>query len=269
MTTRGRLITPTRLARHAARASVVTILATAAYLVVCYPSLPALLPVHFRSGGVANGWQYKTLSRVLLPVFIQVSLAVTFGAIASLLLSRSRRGTDSAGSGTTAASADRLVPDETLDGGPAGEGPPPDHAPDIRAALAAAETVLLMAVIWIAFQAYAAYALVRMWSTGVGHLGVLYTVLEWGGLLLTGVVAVRGRARVGRPVPRPYVATHWRLGQLYKNPDDPALFVPARDGVRWTLNFGRPVAAALLGVVLTVGVIGPTIILILALRYNF
>ncbi len=95
------------------------------------------------------------------------------------------------------------------------------------------------------------------------------SALEVAGLLLTGAAAVRGHVRVGRPSARPYVPEHWRFGQLYKNAEDPALFVPTRDGSRWTLNFGRPVAAALLGVVLTMGVLGPTVILVLALRYNF
>lgn len=233
----------TPLARQASRAIVLVVLATAGYLVFWYPALPWLLPVHFKAGGVPNGWQYKTLARVLMPALIQLSLAGTFGAIAALLLSRT--------------SGDR--PSE------------PDAAPaaDVRAALAAAETVLLMALIWVGFQAYAAYAVVRMWTTEVGHLGAMYNVLEWTGLILTGIVAVRGHVRVGRPAPRPYVPEHWRFGQLYKNADDPALFVPTRDGSRWTLNFGRPVAAALLGVVLAVGVVGPTAILILTLRYNF
>jgi uncharacterized membrane protein len=65
------------------------------------------------------------------------------------------------------------------------------------------------------------------------------------------------------------VSEHWRFSQLYKNPEDPALFVPTRDGTRWTLNFGRPIAAALLGVILMLGVVAPTIILALALRVNF
>ena len=47
---------------------------------------------------------------------------------------------------------------------------------------------------------------------------------------------------------------------------DPALFVPTRDGSRWTLNFGRPVAAALLGVIIMVGVVAPSLILLLSLR---
>jgi uncharacterized membrane protein len=224
--------------------------ATTVYLLLSYGSLPELLPVHFKRGGVANGWQYKTLGRVLLPALIQLLLAVTFGAIALLLLSR-----------PAVASS---LPDRTTDA--EGESRLPA---DVRAAQAAAETVLLMAFIWVAFQAYGAYALVRMWTSGFGHLGRLYTVFEVVGLLLTGVVAVRGHVRVGRPAPRPYVAEHWRFGQLYKNPNDPALFVPTRDGSRWTLNFGRPGAAALLAVVLAVGVVGPTTILIMTLRYNF
>ena len=70
-------------------------------------------------------------------------------------------------------------------------------------------------------------------------------------------------------MPRPFVPEHWRFSQLYKNADDPALFVPTRDGTRWTLNFGRPIAAALLGVILVLGVVAPTVILVLALRVNF
>ena len=44
------------------------------------------------------------------------------------------------------------------------------------------------------------------------------------------------------------------------------LRVPTRDGARWTLNFGRPVAAALIAVVLVIGIVGPAIILRLLLR---
>ena len=58
------------------------------------PRCPNCLPVHFQAGGVPNGWQYKTAARVLLPAFIQGSLALTFGAIAALLLSRTPVGTN-------------------------------------------------------------------------------------------------------------------------------------------------------------------------------
>jgi hypothetical protein len=141
-----------------------------------------------------------------------------------------------------------------------------ENAPDVRAASTAAEAVSLLALIWIVFQAYAAVALTAMWQRGHGDLGSEYSVVEVAGLLLTLVVAARALFGLGRPAPRPFVSEHWRFGQLYRNPSDPALFVPTRDGTRWTLNFGRPVAAVLMGVLLGVGIIGPALILALSLR---
>ena len=227
-----------RLSRDVACGIAAIVLGTALFLLLRYPALPDILPVHFTGSGVADGWQYRTFGRVLLPVFIQLALALSFGAIAALLLSR-------------------------------GTGKPAPDAPDVVAASAAAETVLLIALVWVSFQAYAAFALVRMWTGARAGLGPVYTALEVVGLAVTVLTAIRGHRLIGRPVPRPFDAAHWRFGQLYKNADDPALFVPTRDGSRWTLNFGRPMAAALLGVVLAGGVVGPTLILLLALRFNF
>jgi len=123
-----------------------------------------------------------------------------------------------------------------------------------------------MALIWIAFQAYAAIALVNMWRAGRAGLGAAYFLLQVIGFVLTGFVGFRAHGRLGRPDVLPYVPGHWRFGQLYCNAENPALFVPTRDGSRWTLNFGRPASAALLGVILAAGVAAPTIILVLALR---
>ena len=106
------------------------LLGTAAFLLLQYPALPDLLPVHFNRLGAPDGWQFRTVPRVLMPLFVQVTLALSLGAIAALLLSRS---------------TEDVSPD----------------APDVRAASAAADTVLLVALIWVAFQAYAAFALVR------------------------------------------------------------------------------------------------------------
>jgi uncharacterized membrane protein len=231
-------IAPSPLIRYTVAATVATVVATASFLVFRYPGLPELLPVHFDGRGWPDGWQFRTPGRVMLPVFIQLALSWSMGTVSFLLMSRSK-----------------------VDQAP--------DAPDVRAASAAAETVLLMALVWVTFQAYAAFALVGMWTSARAGLGPMYTGLEVVGLALTVLVARRGYRKIGRPVPKPFVPEHWRLGQLYKNPDDPALFVPTRDGTRWTLNFGRPVAATVLGVVLVMGVAGPTLILMLALRYNF
>ena len=227
-------VEPTRLTRAAALALLLVIVATALFLLLEYPSLPDLLPVHFARRGVPDGWQYRTVPRVLIPVGVQAMLAATFGAVAMLLLSRPH------------GELDRL-------------------APDVRAAAAAAEAVVLLALVWVVFQGYAAFSLARLWVSHGTSLP-FYNLVEVAGGVASVVVALRAQRQLGRPDPRPFVAAHWRLGQLYKNADDPALFVPTRDGRRWTLNFGRPVAGALLGMVLVVGVLGPTALLALALR---
>jgi uncharacterized membrane protein len=229
-----RLVHPTRLTLIATVASMSLVAFTASFLLFRYPSLPSLLAVHFRLSGFPNGWQYKTYPLVLMPVFVQLALAVTLGSIGGLLLSR-RTGTHDEG------------------------------APDVKAAAAAAEAVALLTLIWIGFQAYAALALAAMWQrerAGLGSYGYLAAV----GVVLTVLVSVRANMHIGHPAPRPFVSEHWRFGQLYKNPEDPALFVPTRNGHRWTLNFGRPVASALLGVILLVGVVAPAAIFALLLR---
>jgi uncharacterized membrane protein len=229
------MIRSTLLTRRAMQVVVGVIVGTAAFLAVSYDSLPGLLPVHFKADGVPNGWQYKTVPRVLMPVFVQLALTLTLGGIGTLLLSRR----DS-----------RQAPD----------------APDVKAATTAAEAVALIAVIWVSFQVYAAVALVRMWRIARPGLGAAYILLEVVGLALTVIVGVRARARLARPEAGLYVAEHWRLGQLYCNAQNPALFVPTRDGSRWTLNFGRRAAVALLAVCLVAGVAVPTLILAIALR---
>jgi uncharacterized membrane protein len=235
MSLQASLLPATPATRWAVRAMVGTILVCAAYLVLVYPTLPWLLPVRFRGNGLPIGWQYRTLPRVLMPVFVQMALAAVLGTVSLLLLSRSQRQREA-------------------------------DAPEIQAAGVAAETVAFIALIWVVFQAYAAFALVAMWRAERGGLGDWYGYFQLIGVALTVVVTARAHARLGRPVPRPFVPAHWRFGKLYSNPDDPALFVPTRDGGNWTLNFGRPIAAGLLAVVLVVGFLVPTIILGLALR---
>jgi uncharacterized membrane protein len=170
-----------------------------------------------------------------MPVFVQLSLTLVLLAIGALLLSRPHGDHD-------------------------------ENAPDVRAASAAAEAVALFALIWVAFQGYVAIALTLMWRAERAGLGLSYVYLVLTGIVLTIAVAIRAHARVGRPDPRPFVPEHWTFGQLYKNREDPALFVPTRNGSRWTLNFGRPLAAALMGMILVLGIVLPVVILALLLR---
>jgi uncharacterized membrane protein len=232
---RVRLVSPTPLTWLVIVAGASTIAFSAGFLFSAYPSLPWLLPVHFKINGYPNGWQFKTYARVFVPVFIQLALVATLGAVAALLLSRPHGAHD-------------------------------EKSADVQAASVAAEGVALITFIWVAFQGYATFALARMWQRERAGLGRGYLYFETVGILMTIAVAARTHLQLGRPPARPYVAEHWRFGQLYRNVADPALFVPTRNGSRWTLNFGRPVAVALMGVILGIGVIGPTVILALLLR---
>lgn len=55
----------------------------------------------------------------------------------------------------------------------------------------------------------------------------------------------------------------WKLGILYVNRDDPSLFVPARFGVGWTINYGRPGAWAFIAGILLVcaGIVAVSLLL--------
>lgn len=59
-------------------------------------------------------------------------------------------------------------------------------------------------------------------------------------------------------------AAHWRGGIFYVNPDDPALYVNKRFGIGYTLNFARPEAWVLLGIILFIPVIPLALCLLIA-----
>jgi uncharacterized membrane protein len=245
------MLAPTQLTWVAITAALAAISFTAAFLLARYPSLPFIVPVHFNRVDRANGWQFKTYARVFIPVVVQMALALTLGAIGTLLLFRSHL------------TRDDLAVDNVRASGE--EGLRPASAEEIAASIAA-EAVALLGFIWVMFQSYAGLALVGMWERGRGGLGDWYTVATTAAVALSVMVAARARRRLGRPVPRQFVADDWRWGQLYRNPGDPSLFVPTRDGSGWTLNFGHPVAAALMAFILVIGIVGPTVLFSLMLR---
>jgi uncharacterized membrane protein len=61
-------------------------------------------------------------------------------------------------------------------------------------------------------------------------------------------------------------AAHWRGGIFYVNPEDPELCVNKRFGIGYTLNFGRPEAWVLLGLILLIPLIPLGLCLLIAPR---
>ena len=228
-----------RLTRVTGIASVLTcavIAGTGGFLVGRYPHLTPYLPVHFGQGGIADRWQPKSWSLVLIPLWVQLSLALVFGAIALILLWRAAPST-------------------------AGGGAVQDQDDDARRMLAVAEGITLLAVVWIAFQGLGAVELVRLWDRGWGGFGPIYPIGLLVAIAVSGGIGLRCLAEIGR-VPKRIVdeGPFWRLKVLYFNPGDPALFVPGRWGVGWTLNFGRPTAVALMVAILCLGIGVPFLI---------
>jgi uncharacterized membrane protein len=82
-------------------------------------------------------------------------------------------------------------------------------------------------------------------------------------LALAAIYAVYSRSRLNRFAP-PQVERNgdefWRWGLFYNNAADPALFIQARTGPGYTLNFGKslawPIAAAVFGYLALLVVLG-------------
>ena len=60
---------------------------------------------------------------------------------------------------------------------------------------------------------------------------------------------------------------YWYAGVFYNNPDDPALFVPKRFGIGWTMNFAHPQAKLVLIVLALLIVLPPIIVAIIGTLY--
>ncbi|MGE3274485.1 MAG: DUF5808 domain-containing protein [Vicinamibacterales bacterium] len=216
---------PTPATRLALLLTLAAIVATASYLIWIYPGLPEAVPIRFIRGRAVI-YQFKTPLLVMLPVLVQTALAAIFGTLLVVLLWRARPG-----HGFTASDD------------------------DARRMSHAAEGIALLGVVWIGFQGFAAFRLVLLWQRGSGGFGDVYTLALLTAVVLSVVIGARTMKLVGRDAG--YGASEddsWRLGRLYMNPRNPALFVPARAGAGWTLNFGRPVAIAVLGATLALGI---------------
>jgi uncharacterized membrane protein len=206
-------------------------LATASYLGLIYPTLPPGLPVRYMSGEPVF-FQLKTPVIVMLPALVQAALLLTFGALGLLLLWRATP--DAAGRHVT------------------------DQADGLRMRVAV-EGVALLGAVWITVQAIGAARLIALWQGGRGGFGRVYNITVLVSLVISAVIVWRTMRAVRHQSPSATTAdpSRWRFTNLYVNPHDPALFVPTRRGVGWTVNFGRPLAIVLIATILSIGVGGP------------
>ena len=232
---RRRITRPTLLTGFSAALTVASISATAGFLIGRYPMLRQFVPVHFDGQGLPNRWQLTSYLLVLMPVWIQIALALTFGAIAGILLYRASPGD-----------------------GERGE----IAQPDADRMLVTAEAISLLAAIWVTFQGLAAVQLMSLWQRGWGGFGKIYGQTLVIAIVASVVVGIRAASSLRQSQPASLTAdSNWRFRALYFNPQDPALFVPVRSGFGWTVNFGRPGAILLMMLFLIFGIGAPLAIM--------
>ena len=232
---------PTVLTLIGVGTTIAAISGTTGYILGRAPALPAILAIHFDAEGIADRFVRASYTIVLVPVWIQLTLATVFGAITVVLLYRSNQ-------------SRTPVEDEM-------------RKQERERMLATAEAISLLSAIWISLQGLLAIRLIMMWQSMCCGLGSIYYQSLVVCIVLSVIVGIRAavHARHPNPVIRATDASYWRFRSVYFNPQDPAVFVPLNSGVGWTINFGRPQALLFLALVLVLSISGPIFILRLLL----
>jgi uncharacterized membrane protein len=196
----------------------VVIALTAGIGIARYRGLPARIPVHFDLHGNADRTAPATVLNAFFPVAVQVLLTAILLACAALALRGPR------GGGRTG----RLTARSLL----------------LLAACLDLSNFFIATQIWQAGSSMSAGAVVgAATAAGIGLLSVVGTV-----------VYVARKPPAG---PEQVDADgHWR-GFFYADRRNPALFVPKRFGIGWTLNFGRPASWIFLALILAVVILAP------------
>jgi uncharacterized membrane protein len=237
-----RIYRPTILTLLGLATTIAVIAGTAGFILGRAPLLGPNIPVRFDANGMPDRWVRFSYSVILLPVWIQLTLAVVFGSMGVLLLHRAKpRSRDGVEDPVSRQERERM--------------------------LVTAEAISLLTAIWVTFQGIAALRILWLWQWLLGNLGDTYLQTLVVAVVLSVIVGIRAgvNLRYATPALRQTEDIHWRLQGLYFNPEDPALFVPLRSGIGWTLNFGRPRAIMFLLLFVAFGIGAPIVLLRLLL----
>jgi len=227
--------------------SIVLTAATVVIGIVRYPQLHGTLATHFDASGHADRYRPVSLVSAFGPVASQVLVTALLVGLAAVVL-RSKAQLDAEEPQTAGARQRRFV------------------SAGARALLvvAACLSVVLLSTslaVWKLIDlAGPARALpVVMPTLGVTVVIIVFVRIGQNGSRLRipvdpGTGSARRTTAVNRDDDR-----YWLLGLLYLNRDDPAVLVPRRFGLGWTLNLARPVTWAVIAA-LVVFLAGPPLI---------
>ena len=136
---------PTLLTLAGLGTTIAAISGTTGYILGRAPSVPPLLPVHFDDEAIADRFVRASYAIILVPVWIQLSLAIVFGAIVGVLLYRTQKTRSAVENEMSRQERERM--------------------------LMTAEAISLLAAIWVTFQGLLAIRLIMMWQLMCCGLG--------------------------------------------------------------------------------------------------
>ncbi|MCI4346726.1 MAG: DUF5808 domain-containing protein [Thermoplasmata archaeon] len=207
-------------------APIAVLLATLIVGILRYAGAPALLPVHFGPSGTPDSYAPKSLDVFFIPVEISAFVTALLLGLTYLVLRAPVRLDPSS---PEQAALRSHVFRQRMSAGLFGLG-------------AVVNLVLLIEglAVWglvTPGPTFVAVPLILLLGYSASFAFVAVRTGQMGSRVAVGEVAPPLASRIPRDDDR-----YWRAGVFYYNPEDPALFVPKRVGVGWTLNFARPVA---------------------------
>lgn len=196
---------------------------TAALSVALMPYMPERVPIHYDSAGVADNWVDKGPVVVLMPAGIVLFLGVCM-AFSHFTIVKSKRGTSPDAPAASAYGYALYARAQSM--------------LLVGLGLAISALICLMPFNMAGFLSVDAFigAVVLVIAASLAGSAWIYAVYGQNGhravrRLLD--AAADGGMQVDDD-------RFWKLGVFYLNRDDPALFVPRRFGVGWSVNWGRP-----------------------------
>ena len=195
----------------------------ASYLRAHWSSIPARWPTHWDGNGIPNGWATASFLGVYFPLLIAVATsAFLLFQIWGAMHTRAIRA-----SGLPGSREER-------------------YRKLIVGFLIGLQYLLTGVFVWIAFTP------LRSEPARIPPVGLIVTpVFAFVAVMIFVMVRMgQGGSRVqpseaaneSHPVGDRILDRYWKAGMFYANRQDPAIFVEARFGIGYTLNFGHPIA---------------------------
>ena len=209
---------------------------TAIWLHLHWSQIPQVFPIHWGANGQPNNWATRSLAGVYGPLLIGAVLCALMGFLAYAILRWSR-----------------LI----RVGGAAGESERRFRLV-VVSILVAIEYFLALLFMWtgllpLSHQQTGPPGFIPMLVFSLGFtvvIVVLMMLVGQGGARLVG--SARAQSGAVPPVGDRTADHYWKLGLMYFNRNDPALFAEKRFGVGYTLNFGHPGTWVFLALVVAV-----------------